>query len=460
MNQFLKIAYALMLWLPAANSFSQSTTKAAPNVGDVPPALQLSQIIQGSSLNEISWDKLKGKVVVLEFWDTACVPCIKAIPHLNELVEKFSNKSVVFLSVSDDNPDRIKQFLLRRPIKTWIALDKSFSPTKTAFGVDGIPATFIIDQSGRIVAITHPATLEAKHLNEILAGKPPGLPLPERESTSEILTVATGSNLPPTEVSVSISGPIPMPTQGAFDSRGWNESHTVFEARKAYIGDALAAFFGVSRKLIVEENKLTQNLYDITAVAPPGQSQQLQARFTEVLKTNLAISVQLTDREMNVYTMTVCLTNAAGLRPEAKSGGGGGIAGGFKLGGSSMNDIASFFENYFDRPIMNETKLSGFWGADIKWKMSEEELCYLDNDVWRVLRSYPNAIKTGNLPPELRDKITDHDLKLLQTELAKPAEQQFQPNPTNVIKAAREQLGLEIKSTKRKLQVVEVHSVN
>src|ERR1035438_8417675 len=72
-----------------------------PKIGDAPPPLVLSGTIQGPSPNEIRWDKLKGKVVVLEFWQTACAPCIEAIPHLNELVGQFSNR-VVFISISDD----------------------------------------------------------------------------------------------------------------------------------------------------------------------------------------------------------------------------------------------------------------------------------------------------------------------------------------------------------------------
>ena len=70
--------------------------------------------------------------------------------------------------------------------------------------------------------------------------------------------------------------------------------------------------------------------------------------------------------------------------------------------------------------------------------------------------SNPKTIISGDLPKELRDKISDHDLKLLQAELVKPDDQQFLPDPANVIEAAGEQLGLELKPGRRMLQVVEV----
>ena len=96
MKAFLKAGVVLCLLVFNASSFSQIITKVAPKIGSTPPPLQFSQIVQGPNLNEISWDKLKGKVVVLEFWGTDCGPCIKAIPHLNELVEQFSGKPVAF----------------------------------------------------------------------------------------------------------------------------------------------------------------------------------------------------------------------------------------------------------------------------------------------------------------------------------------------------------------------------
>ena len=87
---------------------------------------------------------------------------------------------------------------------------------------------------------------------------------------------------------------------------------------------------------------------------------------------------------------------------------------------------------------MNDTKLAGFWSVDAKWKMSEEELLpfQLDRKMNMLAISNPKAIISGDLPKEMRDKISDHDLKLLQAELVKPDNQRFLPDPAEVIKAA------------------------
>ncbi len=447
-----------------ASSFSQFITKVAPKIGSTPPPLQFSQMVQGPNLNEISWDKLKGKVVVLEFWNIGCGPCIQVIPHLNTLVEQFSGKPVVFLSISDDNADRLKQFLQRKPIKSWLALDGPFNPTKTAFGINGIPTTFVIDKSGTIVAITHPAKLEAKHLEETLAGKPSSLPLPRPDIDADIRSDSpstVNSNSTPTEVSVSIQGPFPFPTHGGYDGMVWNKEHTVFEAKKAIVRDVLVELFGVNREQVLVEGNLPDGLYDITASAPPGQLPELRMRFAVVARTNLGISVQLTNRELDVYAMTLRSTNVSGLKRAEAGSGGGTFDGGLRREGVSMDSVAGDFGGFFGKPVVNDTKLAGFWSVDVKWKMSEEELLpsQLDRKMNMLAISNPKAIIAGALPKEMRDKISDHDLKLLQAELVKPDDQRFLPDPAEVIKAAREQLGLEIKPARRTLQVVEVRSV-
>jgi thiol-disulfide isomerase/thioredoxin len=50
-----------------------------PQIGSVPPPLELSRIIQGPAIERVNWSELKGKVVVLEFWNTGCTPCVEAI---------------------------------------------------------------------------------------------------------------------------------------------------------------------------------------------------------------------------------------------------------------------------------------------------------------------------------------------------------------------------------------------
>jgi uncharacterized protein (TIGR03435 family) len=416
MNFFQKIILALCICGFYGNNIFAMAGTNGPKIGDAPPPLILSETIQGPSPNEIRWDKLKGKVVVLEFWQTACVPCIEAIPHLNELVGQFSNR-VVFISISDDNGDYLKKFLKRKPINSWVVLDGLLNPTGTAFDVHGFPHTVIVDASGKIAAITHPATLEAKNLEEILAGKPSGLPAPQLHSPDDgnvvVVTnhVVAVTNPAPTKIGVSIKGPFPKPDRGAFGHRGWDVSKSFpdFEAGKASLEDVIPAFFDISPKLVFAKTKLPEGLYDVSAIAPPDKMPELKRQFADKLKTTFGIAIQTKKQNVKVYVMTVCSTNAPGIKQVKRRGGGGQRPGGFYLNGTEMDDIASFMELSLDKPIINETGLAGRWSVDVRWQMSKSELNSDSN-----------------------------------------------PDPDKVIKAVWEQLGLELTSTNRTLEVLEI----
>ncbi len=420
MKIFQKIVFVLCVCGFYENNTFALAGKNGPKIGDVPPPLSLSETIQGPSPTEIRWDKLKGKVVVLEFWQTACAPCLEAIPHLNELVEQFSNR-VVFISISDDNGDYLKKFLKRKPISNWVVLDGLLNPTRTAFDVHGIPHTVIVDASGKIAAITHPATLEAKNLEEILAGKPCSLPPPQLNSpddgnvvaiTNHVVAVTNPAptNLAPTDVEISIKGPLPKPERGAFNFRNWHRAeYPDFEAKKAGLADVIPEFFDISPKLVFTKTKLPEGLYDISAIAPPDKLPELKRQFADKLKAIFGIEIQTKKQNVKVYVMTVCSTNAPGIKQVQRRGGGGQRPGGFYLKGTKMDGIASFMELSVDKPIVNETGLAGLWSVDVKWQMAKSELNSDSN-----------------------------------------------PDPDKVIKAVREQLGLELTSTNRTLDVLEI----
>lgn len=99
--------------------------------------------------NTFSLDELKGKVIVINFWFVACKPCVEEIPELNELVEKYEDKDVVFLGFALDNEKRLNSFLEKTPFKYHI-----FSQSKKIienYGVNSYPTHIIIDQSSAVV---------------------------------------------------------------------------------------------------------------------------------------------------------------------------------------------------------------------------------------------------------------------------------------------------------------------
>ncbi len=98
--------------------------KAAVVENKQPLTLNLSGNLTGLAFPAFTWkdlgnqayslDALKGKVVVLNFWHTSCVPCIAEMPLLNQLKKEFENDPVVFLAVSPNTIRELSEFLGKR----------------------------------------------------------------------------------------------------------------------------------------------------------------------------------------------------------------------------------------------------------------------------------------------------------------------------------------------------------
>lgn len=91
-----------------------------------------------------------GKVVVLNFWATWCPPCRAEIPDLIQLHKKYAGKLVVIGASCDDSASTVKPFINQQGINYPIFMSTE-AIEATYGGVTGIPATFIIDKTGKIV---------------------------------------------------------------------------------------------------------------------------------------------------------------------------------------------------------------------------------------------------------------------------------------------------------------------
>jgi len=109
---------------------------------------------------------LVGKVVVVNFWATWCVPCRLEMPSLQRLHERRENDGVVVLGLATDvGGDRaVRDFLEERGIT--YPVGRATPEHRRAFGgIPGIPTTFLIDRSGvvrhRVVGYFAPPALAA-----------------------------------------------------------------------------------------------------------------------------------------------------------------------------------------------------------------------------------------------------------------------------------------------------------
>lgn len=90
------------------------------------------------------------QVVVLDFWATWCTPCVKGMPALQELHEKYSERGVKFLAVNvGEDAETVQEFIDREGYTFEVVMDAN-NNINDAFGVGGIPQLFIVDKSGTL----------------------------------------------------------------------------------------------------------------------------------------------------------------------------------------------------------------------------------------------------------------------------------------------------------------------
>jgi thiol-disulfide isomerase/thioredoxin len=116
------------------------------------------EFIDAISGNAVSLRKLRGKVVVIDFWATWCGPCVAEMPEMKKLYSKYHDRGVDFIGVSLDQPEdqgglrSLRTFVKDNAIP-WPQYyqghgwDSEFS---RSCGINAIPAAFLIDSEGNL----------------------------------------------------------------------------------------------------------------------------------------------------------------------------------------------------------------------------------------------------------------------------------------------------------------------
>jgi thiol-disulfide isomerase/thioredoxin len=117
---------------------------AAPSINDAAPNLVLSEL--GGETFDLG--KLRGKVVLVNYWATWCAPCRKEMPLLNSFYRRYHDQGLELIGIS---ADRAQDFGKMRNVSRTLAYPTSTLDriSQDGFGPpEGFPLTYVIDRDG------------------------------------------------------------------------------------------------------------------------------------------------------------------------------------------------------------------------------------------------------------------------------------------------------------------------
>ncbi len=100
----------------------------------------------------LALDSLKGRVVVLDFWASWCVPCRTSFPFFDALQRKYASQGLTVVGLTlETSEDTIRAFLDAVPVDFTIVRDPT-GRAGVAFDVVAMPTTLLLDREGRVAA--------------------------------------------------------------------------------------------------------------------------------------------------------------------------------------------------------------------------------------------------------------------------------------------------------------------
>ncbi|MCE9637536.1 MAG: TlpA family protein disulfide reductase [Planctomycetes bacterium] len=149
------VAAVAAIWV-AASAFGAGP----PAIGEAAPPVTAKAWLNAAKGDEPTPERLKDKVVMIEFWGTWCGPCMRAMPHVQEMHDRYKDRGLRVVAISYEDASVMEPVLAKNGWTMTVGSD----PDKTcvsAYGVSSWPTTAVIGKDGKLVYFGAPYDVEA-----------------------------------------------------------------------------------------------------------------------------------------------------------------------------------------------------------------------------------------------------------------------------------------------------------
>ena len=421
------ISIALGCLLATAGMYAQATGSQGPmgqmrpqglfgpvsvhlKAGDSAPDLVFSDVLH--TMNSGAWNPadLVGKVTVITF-----LPLVSRNPETvsmwNAVVMRYAGKPIQFVLIAGEKDSMLLPFLKEHPVGGWVFSDTQ-GQTAKAYGLE-MPVIVIVGDDRRIIGFNREIVPSDQTLNAVLEGRiqttPVGPTMAERRAFIEshlVLLDAEPWRMPGFEDHKPLFAPSNTlhVSPSKREAGGGNFGGDDFWSRQGYtLKEVIGEIYDANSIRIALPPALDDGKrYDFALVLPQRADRETMRKLArQGIEDYFNISVTRERRIVDVYVVTTVNGKPPAARVEEWGGGIGAFVGAtdisfvegrsadeiptlplkvrldsfrsFSIRGATMTEFCHALESDLDRPVLDETELTGKFDFDLKGESLEGE---------------------------------------------------------------------------------------